>query len=142
MSSKVDITNSINTIDDGGQNTASEVRAVFETLNDEFFSEVETISGTTLLGFSYDFKFLKQGNTVILQGELTNNSGLIETETFTGLPSKYRPLTNMSVVDIAVSDTLQTSKVIVNWLNGNIRCEAIMPNVTYRINLSYISNND
>ena len=64
---KADITVQINTIDDGGVNPASEVRAVYEVLNDNFYGEKTTdtnASTNVLTEFTstkaYDVKTIKK----------------------------------------------------------------------------------
>jgi len=88
MSTKTDITNSINTIDDGGLNTASEVRATLNTLKDNAYGSVitelvstgsEVLNNTTkdLSTKYYSLSYVKQGRLVSLNGNLTNKTGSI-----------------------------------------------------------------
>jgi len=88
MSTKTDITNSINTINDGGLNTASEVRATLNTLKDNAYGDritekdtssvkVVTSENTINTSLGYQLTFVKQGRFVNVQGFLINNSASI-----------------------------------------------------------------
>lgn len=89
---KTDITNSINTIDNGGNNTAAEVRAVLEDLRDNDYGTVVIESYTNLADNTpnttpngtthyYNLKFNKQGRNVTVIGTLTNKTGSIVSNT-------------------------------------------------------------
>lgn len=82
---KADITNSINTIDDGGNNTAAEVRGVLGNLRDNSYGTVVTETYTSILNDNpnttpngtthyYVLRFTKQGRTVTVNGTLTNST--------------------------------------------------------------------
>jgi hypothetical protein len=95
--SKAQITASIDTIDDGGNNTASEVRAVFETLNSEFFPSVDTYTGVNAENVFYKFDFAKIGNVVFLNIAIRNQANLsvgFQNFIFSSLniPNKYKSL--------------------------------------------------
>lgn len=89
MAKKIDITNSINTIGDGGLNPAAEVRAVYNIINDELF-------GTPYIGGSLapisiytdivteltanlktNCLFSKSGNILTFNIEVSNTTGSI-----------------------------------------------------------------
>lgn len=91
MSTKTDITNSINTIDDGGLNTAAEVRATLTTLKDNAYGSVilDTQASTNVVTADnatdrqYSISVLKQGREVTMKGFLKNNTGfMIAAEVF------------------------------------------------------------
>jgi len=77
MSTKAQITTSINTINDGGVNTASEVRAVFNTLKDNFYPDVISVNHTDTSiitlnpalasSITYNVDIWKQGRTVTMR---------------------------------------------------------------------------
>tara|TARA_R100000541_G_scaffold45643_1_gene52619 strand:+ start:3378 stop:3830 length:453 start_codon:yes stop_codon:yes gene_type:complete len=91
MSTKLDITNSINTIDDGGLNTALEVRTTLNTLKDNAYGSVinDTQATTNILtadnatNRQYNINIVKQGRKVLLIGFLKNNTAsMISGEVF------------------------------------------------------------
>lgn len=91
MATKTDLTNSINTIDDGGLNTASEVRATLNNLKDNAYGSVilDTQATTNILTADnatdrqYSASILKQGREVSIKGFLKNNTGsMISAEVF------------------------------------------------------------
>lgn len=93
MSSKAQITESIETLENGGENTASEVRAVFETFNNELFTPetfTETISFGPGFGFSYHA--FKIGALVMVHGQISNLSGVARSvpSPLIQLPEKFR----------------------------------------------------
>jgi hypothetical protein len=139
MSSKTQITTAINTLNNGGNNTASEVRTVFETLNNEFFPTIETLSGTTSNGLDYEINAIKTGNIVVLNGVFENPLGTWITGGEISLPSDLAPLYEVSSVfwlssnSITVSTVPSTSKLFVgNFPSG----------ISVTFSLTYISNND
>jgi hypothetical protein len=83
---KAAITTSINTIDNGGVNTAAEVRTVLGTLRDNSYATPvleQYILGlpdhpnTTPIGTThyYSLQFVKQGRTVSVNGFIQNKTG-------------------------------------------------------------------
>jgi hypothetical protein len=92
MASKATITASIDTINNGGANTAAEVRAVFETLNTELFTPdayAELVTFST--GFTLNLLIQKIGALVILHGVVENTtSGILSLPTTAqAIPAKY-----------------------------------------------------
>jgi len=88
MAKKIDITNSINTIDDGGLNTAAEVRALhnFELENSygsvvtekaDAIDGVITAKNTINTDLLYKANIVKQGRVVTIIGDIQNSSDLI-----------------------------------------------------------------
>lgn len=84
MSKKIDLTNSINTIDDGGLNTALEVRTVLNDLKNNSYADVINEINTSLIfdttnttrvdvEHSYNCVFVKQGRKVTIIGNIKNN---------------------------------------------------------------------
>jgi len=84
MSTKAQITTSINTINDGGVNTAAEVRAVFDTLKNNFYPDVITVNqaDTSIItlnpalaaSITYEVNIYKQGRTVTMNFVLYKNT--------------------------------------------------------------------
>lgn len=124
---KTDITNSINTIDGGGNNTAAEVRAVLEDLRDNDYGTVVTESYTNLADNTpnttpngtthyYNFDFLKQGRAVFVNGTVTNKTGSITANEkwFDIDAGEYTHDTN-SVKIVGVSTST----------GNNVRCELV-----------------
>jgi hypothetical protein len=83
MSKKIDLTNSINTIDDGGLNTANEVRNVLNDLKNNAYGDVINEINTSLIfdttnttridiEHSYNCIFVKQGRRVTVIGNIKN----------------------------------------------------------------------
>jgi len=87
MSKKIDITNSINTIDDAGLNTAAEVRSVLDVLKDNAYGTVITETDLTVntitaknsinTSLKYTVNILKQGRLVTIKGIVINTSASI-----------------------------------------------------------------
>jgi hypothetical protein len=92
MASKATITASIDTINNGGANTAAEVRAVFETLNTEIFTpDAYTQLVTFSTGFTLNLLIQKIGALVILNGVVENTTaGILSLPTTAqAIPAKY-----------------------------------------------------
>ena len=125
---KADITVQINTIDDGGVNPASEVRAVYEVLNDSFYGEKTTdtnASTNVLTEFTstkaYDVKTIKKGGQVTITGTLRNNTGAIlsgGTSWFTISNAEYLQITS-SVYDFTGESILNRDSIFLT-LSGNV----------------------
>lgn len=150
---KTDITNSINTIDDGGNNTAAEVRAVLEDLRDNDYGTVVIESYTNLADNTpnttpnstthyYNLKLVKQGRNVTVYGTLTNKTGSI--------------VSNEKWLDIDAGDYTHDANTCVftgtSTTSGNsIRCNlvgtaltivgAIGNNETIEVNFTYTTLN-
>jgi len=87
MSKKIDITNSINTIDDAGLNTALEVRTTLDVLKDNAYGTVITETDLTVntitaknsinTSLKYTVNVLKQGRIVTIKGIVRNTSASI-----------------------------------------------------------------
>ena len=145
MSSKAQITESINTIDNGGNNTASEVRSVFETLNSEFFPSVDTYTGVNADNVFYKFDFAKIGNIVFLNIAIRNQASLsVGGQTFLfsslNIPNKYQSLfaphglisqTGFSPISYQVGTLGVTIGTTIPATGGQ-----------FRGTITYISNND
>jgi hypothetical protein len=145
MSTKAQITASINTIDDGGNNTASEVRSVFETLNNEFFPSVDTYTGVNADNVFYKFDFAKIGNIVFLNIAIRNQASLsVGGQTFLfsslNIPNKYQSLfaphglisqTGFSPISYQVGTLGVTIGATIPATGGQ-----------FRGTITYISNND
>jgi hypothetical protein len=145
MSTKAQITASINTIDDGGNNTASEVRSVFETLNNEFFPSVDTYTGVNADNVFYKFDFAKIGNIVFLNIAIRNQASLsVGGQTFLfsslNIPNKYQSLfaphglisqTGFSPISYQVGTLGVTIGTTIPATGGQ-----------FRGTITYISNND
>ena len=106
MSTKAQITTSINTINDGGVNTAAEVRAVFNTLKDNFYPDVITVNqaDTSIItlnpalaaSITYNVDIWKQGRTVTMRFHmLKSTTALFGGVIFTITNSEYlgKPVT-------------------------------------------------
>ena len=137
MASKAQITESINTLENGGNNTASEVRAVFETLNNEFFSTIETVSGTTENGLVYDIKASKIGRNVVLNGTLTNPFGAWINGGEIALPTNLTPL---YVINTLVGTSLNTTTILTIPTTSDLGIGTMNANSVIRFTLTYISN--
>ena len=82
MSTKADIQSSINTIDDGGLNTASEVRTVFGNMLSNAYGTVVTdtqattnvLTADNATDKQYSVSILKQGREVLISGFIKNNT--------------------------------------------------------------------
>jgi len=146
MSSKAQITESINTIDTAGNNTASEVRSVFETLNSEFFPIVDTYTGVNAENVFYKFDFAKIGNIVFLNIAIRNQSTLTvggQSFLFSSLniPNKYQSLfapnglISQPGFNIAISYQVGT-------LGVTIGTTIPATGGQFRGTITYISNND
>jgi hypothetical protein len=145
MSSKAEITARINTIDNGGNNTASEVRTVFETLNSEFFPSVDTYTGVNPANVFYKFDFAKIGNVVFLNIAIRNQASLsIGGQSFLfsplNIPNKYQSLfaphglisqTGFSPISYQVGTLGITIATTIPGTGGQ-----------FRGTITYISNND
>jgi len=148
MSSKSQITTSINTINDGGNNTASEVRAVYETFNDEFFPIVDTYTGTNNSGVFFQFDFAKSGNTVCLNIVIRNTTTLTvgpQSFLFFGpflvpVPNKYFTLflSNGQMYRAGAS----ALNIQVSALGISISSNIPPSSEEYRGVITYIANND
>lgn len=149
MSTKAQIQTSINTINDGGNNTALEVRNVFtDELNnaygdvvlETFNNLVNTTPNTTPNGVNhhYSLAMVKQGRKVTMSGNFTNKTGGI--------------ISNVAIFSVDVGEYFQDSNVIGFYgfqeSNGTpVRCSmdgnslmvggAIGNNVTVRFNFQY-----
>lgn len=84
MATKTDIQNAINTINDGGLNTAAEVRAVYEVFKDALYPTKITDSQSTtnvltidLADITYVLNLTKIGNLVSVSGRISNGTGAI-----------------------------------------------------------------
>lgn len=122
MATKTDITNSINTIDDGGLNTALEVRDVLTTLKNNAYGDVVlesyTFSTPATVNTSffstdlwYRLNFLKQGRNVSVNGFLYNK----KTEIYTGQwlsidAGEYTPTSEITYIS-ATTDTGNSVKL-------------------------------
>lgn len=107
MSTKAQIQSSINTINDGGANTAAEVRAVYNTILDNIYGTVITEAYSNLADNTtfttpngtthyYGLEMVKQGRVVTVTGFLTNKTGGITANEvwFNIDPSEYTHDTN------------------------------------------------
>lgn len=139
MSSKAEITDSINTINDGGNNTALDVRTVFETLNSEFFPTVENVSGFTDDGVIYNFNFYKLGNMVNVNMVIETTINIIVNQDIQINLVKYYP--NTIIVE-TIKTLLNESRIIRIGVNGLIKLNSLNPNNIYYANINYISNNE
>jgi hypothetical protein len=137
MSSKAQITASINTIETGGNNPASEVRSVFETLNNAFFPSVQTISGTTANGLDYEIKAIKIGNFVVLNGVLTNPFGVWINGGEIALPTNLTPL---YVINTLLGTSLNTTTILTVPSTSDLAIGTMNANSVIRFSLTYISN--
>jgi len=137
MSSKAQITTAINTLNNGGNNTASEVRTVFETLNNEFFPTIETLSGTTSNGLDYEINAIKTGNLVVLNGVLTNPFGVWINGGEIALPTNLTPL---YVIDTLVGTSLNTTIISTIPSTSDLGIGTMNANSVIRFSLTYISN--
>ena len=125
---KADITVQINTIDDGGVNPASEVRAVYEVLNDNFYGlkTTDTNATTNVITESssdkvYDVKTIKKGGQVTITGTLRNNTGAIlpgGTSWFSISNTEYYQITS-SVYDLVGESIFNRDSVFLT-LSGNV----------------------
>jgi hypothetical protein len=145
MSSKAQITAIINTIDTGGNNLASEVRSVFETLNNELFPEIENIT-TTINNLSLNLKFVKIGNVVTLSITYLNLGGTFIGNLEYELPFKYKSL-NLSYHAVFVSDYRSSLElnpdITMPFLKPSwIELMGVPPGIVFRTTITYISNND
>jgi len=88
MAKKIDITNSINTIDDGGLNTAAEVRSLHNVELENAYGDVVTEKSDLVAGvitekntintdLLYKVNIVKQGRVVTMIGDIQNSSDLI-----------------------------------------------------------------
>ena len=89
MSTKIDITNSINTINDGGLNTAAKVRAVYTIINNELFgtpfiggslapiSAYDDIVTELTINLKTNCLFSKSDNVLTFNIEVSNTTGSI-----------------------------------------------------------------
>ena len=85
MATKAEIQTQINTIDDGGNNTAAEVRDVLGTNSSSLLENIypdiisDTDASSTIIvansNFSYDVDIVKIGRLVNIKGTATNISG-------------------------------------------------------------------
>jgi len=114
MSTKAQITTSINTINDGGVNTAAEVRAVFNTLKDNFYPDVITVNqaDTSIItlnpalaaSITYIADIWKQGRTVTMRFTLfKSTTALFDGVIFTVTNAEYLGKPVASVVVPATS---------------------------------------
>jgi hypothetical protein len=142
MASKAQITSSINTINNGGNNTASEVRAVYEVFNNEFFEAgvLDTQLTSNLIDFNpftrpqsanvaYSIRLKKMGNVVFIYGSITNNQNLSQSyilEPFARIRDAInRPVTITNVGMVKTSTTANNQYININTL-GEIRLQGIM----------------
>ncbi len=157
MSSKAQITESINTIDNGGNNTASEVRTVFEKLNSEFFNlgvldnqltsnliEFNPFSRpeSAVLGYSISLK--KTGNVIFIYGLITNTQNVIQSfvfEPFARIKDAVnRPVNSTNIAMVKTSNTQNQQYLNINTL-GEIRLKGSMsPLESVSINGYFIIN--
>ena len=143
MASKAQITTSINTLENGGNNTASEVRAVFETLNSEFFPEIDVI-GNSIGGLSFTLRFSKIGRLVTVSISCTNlTSGILGNIEYQ-LPEKYKSLylsyhplfISSNRMNIELNPDVTSPVVKPSWLEFI----GVPPGINFRTTLTYISN--
>jgi hypothetical protein len=101
MAIKTDIQAQINTINDGGLNTATEVRDVLGTnpsslLENVYGSEIletqATVGGilTSNINFDYSVKIIKQGRRVFIDGSFTPNNNNVF-DVFEIIANEYIP---------------------------------------------------
>lgn len=102
---KGDITALIATIDDGGLNTAAEIRAILENVRDnaygDIINEYPASSGiitnpSANTNLSYNVNFVKQGRVVTMNGSVYNSGSPVDgsalgNELFTVLLGDYLP---------------------------------------------------
>lgn len=150
---KTDITNSINTIDDGGNNTALEVRTTLGNIRDNSYGTVVIESYTNLADNTvnttpngtthyYGLKFNKQGRDITVYGTLTNKTGSI--------------VSNEKWLDIDAGEYTQDGNACVftgtsTTSSNSIRCKligsaltvvgAIGNNETIEVNFTYTTLN-
>ena len=103
MATKTQIQNAINTIDDGGLNTAAEMRSVLELIKNAMYPDITldtqaTTNVFTQFGstFNYTLRVFKVGNLVSVNGSIENVSGSI--------------VSNVKVADITTSEYLPNGK--------------------------------
>lgn len=124
MSVKTDIQTDINNINDGGLNTASEVRNFADALLENSYGDVVTDDQTTTnvltaydaANYQYEIRAVKQGRKVILTGYLLNNTASI--------------INNTLFCEITGSDYIPTSDGIVCYGNNNLDGSPVKINIS------------
>ena len=153
MTNKADIQTQINTIDDGGNNSASEVRNVFGTHADSILEAIYSTSvsddeatgtyTTSNANFNYDLTFRKVGSSVTLTGRFTANASLsggsftILTITDTTLTQDTTASYYESCVKLNSSDTLPV--ILTN--NNLVTSASILSGEGFRFTIKYNSEN-
>lgn len=115
MSTKADIQSSINTINDGGLNTAGKVRTVFGNMLSNAYGTVVTdtqvttnvLTADNATDKQYSVSILKQGREVLISGFIKNNTtSMIAGEVFFTINSgEYTQDSNI----ITIYGNLQTT---------------------------------
>ena len=151
MSTKAQVTSSINTIDDGGLNTATEVRDTLNVLKDNSYGDritekdsdvtkVVTSENTINTDLQYRLTFVKQGRFVNVQGFLTNTSASIVGYS----------VVNDYYFEIVGADFLPTVASTFKFPNGNefikidnnkVYYSSIGAGVTKNISFTYFTTN-
>lgn len=151
MSTKAQIQTSINTINTGGNNTAAEVRQVFNDELDnaygnvvlETFNNITNVTPNTTpngVNHHYSLVMVKQGREVTMSGNFTNKTGAI--------------ISNEAIFSIDAGQYYQDLNIIgfYGFLESNgtpIRCSmngsslmvvgALGNNITVRFNFKYFT---
>ena len=103
MATKSGLQSTIATLDNGGLNSAFEVRGVLGALLGNAYGEVATDNQSTetyttrTTNFNYSLKLIKQGKFVSIKGSITNISGAIQgigAVVFTFKTGDYLPISS------------------------------------------------
>lgn len=155
MATKAEIQSQINTIDDGGLNTAIEVRDVLGTnpsslLENSYGTEIiedeSTLNGITVsnVNFKYDVKILKQGRSVSLNGSftkqnLTNNLTLFEIDV-TNLD--YAPSQSLTKYtgSLYINNTGESIPLLI-YPNGLVAVETFLAEESGLFHITYNTEN-
>lgn len=150
MSTQSEINAQIATIDDGGSNTAAEVRNVYTVLSDNFYGLKTTDTNASTNVFTedntnkaYTVATTKQGGLVKSRWTMTNNTGAVtgsNTVWATITTTEYQQQSSSPVY--VVGQTAATGENVRFLLTTNVLAsiDPIAPNETINLNLDYYTN--
>lgn len=151
MATKATLTASIATINDGGANTASEVRTVFTnelnnaygTVSTETFQNLTNVTPNTtptISGKFYALKMVKQGRCVSVTGNISNTTGgiLSNVKWFDIDAGEYLPDSTSVIVFQAFTNTGTIVKCSVVGGEVNV-LGSIGNNITIQFNFQYFT---
>lgn len=147
MATKTEIQTKINTIDDGGNNTAAEVRSVLGTdpaslleaiygsrFSDNSLTETYTSKNAN---FDYDINFFKVGSNLIMNGSFTALATVTDEAIFTITDANYKTEIGKRFLSVASSNS-NTLTIRTDALNETIVVDgSVFAGESYDFSINY-----